>query len=296
MKIDQSTSPIVTVVVSCFNHQRYIEETLLSVLNQTYKNIELLVFDDGSTDDSVSIIAALSKIHSFSFYPQANLGLSTTLDNALILSKGKYFVPFGSDDVMFLDRIEKQVQYMEDHPSSGVCGGNIIKIDELGYGLTRQKSHPASVNDFYDIFLNTGIGLPAPTLFFLSSSLKAVGGFSNEIQLEDLYIQLKLTQAGFTADGLNDMLAYYRIHPDNNYKKLSTMFENVLLTYAHFKEDPSYEKVIYAYHNKMLLRAAGPDKKLAWRIFCAIPYRHFNLKTLKGIRRFFCKGHFTKKS
>jgi len=285
----QSSSPIVTIAISCYNHQTYIEETLLSALNQTYKNIELLVFDDGSVDDSVEIISALSKKYNFSFYPQANLGLSSTLNKALLLAKGKYFVPFGSDDVMFLDRIEKQVKYMEDHPSSGVCGGNIIKIDEIGNGLTRQKSHPASVNNFYDIFLNTGIGLPAPTLFFLTSSLRAVGGFSTEIQLEDLYIQLKLTQAGFTADGLNDMLAYYRIHPDNNYKKLGTMFKNVLLTYAHFKEDPHYEDVVFAYHNKMLLRAAGTEKILACHILWAIPLRYYTFKTLKGIRRIFCK-------
>ena len=65
-------SPLVSVIVSCYNHEKYIEECILSILNQDYKNIELLVVDDGSSDTSVDIINRLKEKHGFYFLAQKN--------------------------------------------------------------------------------------------------------------------------------------------------------------------------------------------------------------------------------
>ena len=77
------TNPLVSVVVSCYNHENYIKESLLSVLNQTYQNIELIVFDDGSIDNSADIIEALSKEYDFFFQRQENIGLTATSNKAI---------------------------------------------------------------------------------------------------------------------------------------------------------------------------------------------------------------------
>lgn len=75
--------PIVTVIIASYNHGRYIEESILSVLNQTYSNIELLVVDDGSSDESVERINALQAQHGFDFRVQQNQGLTNTLNGAI---------------------------------------------------------------------------------------------------------------------------------------------------------------------------------------------------------------------
>ncbi len=283
--------PLVTIAISCYNHERYIEESLLSAIKQTYKNIELLVFDDGSTDDSVSKINALKKKYSFTFQAQKNKGLSQTLNTALSISKGKYFVPFGSDDKMLPDRIEKQVAYMAQHSNTAICGGNILKIDDNGTIVANQKINPPATQCFYDLFLNRGPGIPAPTMFFRTENLKSIGGFNPNIPLEDLYVQLKLTHKGYTADVMNDVLAYYRIHPDNTYKNLEYMLNNVLKTYECFKDDPYYEQAKYKFLNGMLLRTAKRNTKLAIQVLSMIPFRHYNNKTWRALPKLiFSKG------
>jgi len=106
--------PLVSVIVSCYNHAPYIEECLLSILHQSYPNIELLVVDDGSDDGSVEIIKKLNTKYAFDFRAQANQGLVNTLNDCIARSRGSLVAPFGSDDVMLPERIKIQVEYMQD--------------------------------------------------------------------------------------------------------------------------------------------------------------------------------------
>ena len=83
--------PLVSVVVPCYNHEKYVKETIESIVNQTYKNIELIVIDDGSKDNSVKVIQELADKYGFTFIHRPNKGLSATLNEGIRLSKGKYF-------------------------------------------------------------------------------------------------------------------------------------------------------------------------------------------------------------
>ncbi|HCL51805.1 MAG TPA: glycosyl transferase, partial [Pseudomonas sp.] len=91
---------LVTVIIASYNHGPYIEQSILSVLNQTYPHIELLVVDDGSTDDSVERIERLQAQHGFDFRVQRNKGLTHTLNEAIARARGTLIAPFGSDDNM----------------------------------------------------------------------------------------------------------------------------------------------------------------------------------------------------
>ena len=278
-----SSQPLVSVIIASYNHQNYIEESILSVLQQSYKNIELTVVDDGSTDDSVELIQALADEHDFEFKSQANSGLSATLNKVLAKARGQYFVPFGSDDIMMPDRIQKQVAYMEANPYLGLCGGNILRMDAKGETLKKQKNSPGAELDFQDVLLDNKPGLPAPTLFFRKSVLDEVGGFDPTIRLEDLYIQLSIARKGYKLGFLSDILSYYRVHPKNTYKDLRFMHDNVLETYARFSDDPSYDVVKKRFLNSLLLKAASTDKKYGWQVLKEIPFKAFNLKTIRGI-------------
>ena len=106
--------PLVSVIVPCYNHEKYVEETIESIVNQTYENIELIVIDDGSKDASPQIIEELSKKYNFKFIHRSNKGLSATLNEGIRLSQGKYISVCASDDKLKLDKIEKQVKFMEE--------------------------------------------------------------------------------------------------------------------------------------------------------------------------------------
>ena len=96
-------SPLVSVIISCFNHQDFIHPCIESVVRQTYTNFELIVFDDGSSDNSPVILEQLSRQYGFYFQAHENIGLSKTLNKALAMAKGKYVSPLGSDDMLLLD-------------------------------------------------------------------------------------------------------------------------------------------------------------------------------------------------
>lgn len=277
--------PLVSVVIASYNHAPYIEASIKSVLQQTYTNIELLVVDDGSRDDSVERILRLQAEYGFDFRPQENRGLSRTLNETIARARGVLIAPLGSDDIMLPDRLAKQVAYLEGKPEVGICAGNVQEIDETGKPLKTPKILPKRRLDFADIFLDRKPGAPAPTLLFRREALEQVGGFDSEIRLEDLLIALKITHSGYYLDILPDVLAQYRVHPTNTYKNYRFMTENILKSYAKFSDHPAYPEVCARFRNSMLLKCARTDRELAWSLLRDIPAEYWNGKTFRSLLR-----------
>lgn len=285
-----SEKPLVSVIIASYNHAPYIEQSIESVLAQTYPHIELLVVDDGSKDDSVARIERLQKKHGFDFVVQQNKGLSRTLNESIARAKGMLIAPFGSDDIMLAERIALQVAYLQDKPEVGICAGQIEIIDPQGRPIERRNRHLGATHavkrfDFEAIFRGAEGGPKAPTLLFRREALERVGGFDPQIRLEDLLIELKITHAGYYIDVLGDVLAKYRVHESNTYKNHRFMVENVLKSYAQFADHPAYAEVCAGFRNSMLLKCARSDRALAWELLGDIPARYWNRKTLRGVLR-----------
>ncbi len=284
------SQPLVTVIIASYNHAPYIEQSIQSVLDQTYPNIELLVIDDGSPDDSVERIQRLQHAHGFDFRVQQNQGLTNTLNGAIARAKGSLIVPFGSDDIMMPDRIAVQVAYMDGKPEVGICAGNIELIDAEGnlFPEKRQRRDvPFRRLDFEDMFLERKPYPPAPTLMIRREALDKVGGFDPQIRLEDLYIELKVTHAGYFIDGLNVVMARYRKHATNSYKNHRFMIDSILKTYALFSDHPLYDQVRYKFLNSMFLKTANRNRALARELLAQIPFRHWTGKTWRGLGRLY---------
>jgi len=286
----KDNQPLVTVIIASYNHGPYIEQSILSVLNQTYPNIELLVVDDGSSDDSVERIRRLQNEYMFDFQVQQNQGLTRTLNGAIARSKGSLIAPFGSDDVMLPDRIATQVDYMDGKPEVGICAGNIELIDaegELFPEKHQRRDVPFRRMDFDDVFLERKPYPPAPTLLIRREALDKVGGFDLNIRLEDLLIELKITRAGYFIDGLSVLMARYRKHATNSYKNHRFMIDNILRSYALFSDHPRYDEVRYKFLNSMFLKTANRDRVLARELLKQIPLKAWTRKTLRGLSRFY---------
>ncbi|PKI20753.1 glycosyltransferase [Pseudomonas monteilii] len=284
-----AVNTLVTVVIASYNHARYIEASINSVINQTYKNIELLVIDDGSQDDSSIVLKRLQEQHGFDLRFQANQGLARTLNDAIARAKGSLIVPFGSDDIMLPHRIATQVEYMKDKPEVGICSANIETIDQdgnvMGAREQRNRNLPFRRLDFDDLFLDRKPGPMAATLMLRREALEKVGGFNADIRLEDVYIELTIAHAGYFIDVLGEVLAQYRDHPTNTFKNGRFMVDNVLRTLAVFSDHPQYEQVCMKFRNSMVLKYANRDKALSREILSEIPLRYWNKKTLRGMWR-----------
>jgi len=133
--------PLVSVVLPVYNGAAYLREAIDSILAQTYSTFELIIINDGSKDDSASIIAQFDdpRIRTFS---QANQGLAATLNRGIGLAQGAYIARQDQDDISLPQRLEKQVAFLQAHPEHGMVGSWAgIMVGERG--TTRAHRHPA---------------------------------------------------------------------------------------------------------------------------------------------------------
>ena len=119
-----SQEPLVSVLIPCYNCEKYVEEAVMSIIEQSYSNLEILVIDDGSTDNTGSILQELAQKDSRIRYikNETNLKLIRTLNKGIDLCRGKYIARMDADDISLPTRIVKQVNFLEKHPDIGIVG------------------------------------------------------------------------------------------------------------------------------------------------------------------------------
>ena len=114
--------PLVSIVMAAFNAQKYIRESIDSILDQTFQKYEFIIIDDGSTDNTVEILNSYSDSRLIIIRNERNIGLAGSLNKGLDKSIGKYIARMDADDISEKNRIEKQVLTLEEHPEIGICG------------------------------------------------------------------------------------------------------------------------------------------------------------------------------
>lgn len=235
--------PLVSVIVPCYNHEKYVEKTIESIINQTYKNIELIVIDDGSKDNSPNILEKLSRQYNFYYEHQQNIGLPATLNKMIKMAKGKYISLIASDDVKTLDKIEVLVKEFEDLSDdyAVVCGGAKF-IDDNGKEIalhvngqeyrsapdvhTCMRSNFDYEKDFGEyVTLLKGNYIPVMSTLIKKEVLFKVGLYEENIRIEDWNMWLKLART-YKMKYINKTVAYYRWHENNSVK---TMGDKLLL-------------------------------------------------------------------
>lgn len=206
-------SPLVSVIIPCYNHENYVSEALESVFNQTYKNIELIVIDDGSTDNSVALVQEIQKKHLFTFIAQQNMGVCKTLNKAISLSKGEYIALLASDDYWDLSKIEKQISCLNANLDSEFCFTQAMEFDTNNRADGR--IFPKSLltgKVLNQVFLRQHV--PAGSMMFSRRLFDNLGGFDENLKEEDWdFVIRSAANTEFTA--VKEPLFYYRSHETN---------------------------------------------------------------------------------
>ena len=212
-------SPLVTVVCLCYNHGDYLREAVESVLNQTYRNIQIIIVDDASTDASAAEIRQLAKQ-----YPSVelllldqNVGNCKAFNSARNLIKGDFVIDFATDDVMTPDRIEKQVNFFTNlDESTGVVFTDAVYIDKEGkflrnhyeHLLKKKLLHQIPQGDVYrDVLAKYFIA--SPTMMMRRSVLNSLGGYDETLTYEDFDFWVRSARL-FKYAFLNDKLTKIR--------------------------------------------------------------------------------------
>ena len=139
--------PLVSIGIPVYNCEQYIELAIKSILKQTYANFELIITDDGSTDNTVEKVRKFDDPRIKLIADGKNRGISYRLNQQIDMAEGEFFVRMDGDDMMFPTRIEKQISYLLEHPNVDIVGSGAVIIDDENAILGFREGR----NDFYSV-------------------------------------------------------------------------------------------------------------------------------------------------
>jgi len=212
-------NPLVTVLMPVYNGEKYLKKSIESILNQTFKDFEFLVIDDGSTDKSVEIIKSFNDTRIRLEHNKVNLGLIKTLNNGLVLSRGKYIARMDCDDISLPKRLSAQVNFMEKHPEIGVCGSwvEVIGLEKKFINKYPQKHEEARA---YLLF-NTPLAHPAVIIRKDVLERYHLKYDENYTHAEDYELWSRIIDHTKISN-IPKVLLHYRMHPESVSKKNSS--------------------------------------------------------------------------
>jgi len=214
----ETAPPLVSVVIPCYNSARYLAETIESALAQTYPGIEVIVVDDGSTDETPKI----ARSYPVTYVYQANRGVSAARNQGIFRSQGKYVLFLDHDDRLLPEAVATGVRLLEEHPECAVAVGEHRYIGgdgtELGYSNKR-----AAGRDHYLMLLEGNFIETPCSALHRRSSFSVTGVFDESVQgAEDHELYLR-TARGSTFIGHDATVSEYRLHDSNTSRNAELM-------------------------------------------------------------------------
>lgn len=224
-------SPLVSIILPVYNAQDYLKESVDSILNQTYTNFELIILNDGSTDDSEKIISSYTDSR-IKYHFHSNKGLGATLNIGLKLSSGKYIARQDQDDISHPNRLKKQVDFLEKNESILLLGtrAKIFFTNSSNFEFHNHATRPCDLK-FDLLFDNPFVH---SSVMFRKSTIDKIGDYKIDRNLyEDYELWSRFSQVGDLAN-LPEVLVNYRHHE----KGLSSNVDN-FKKYALFDQGKS---------------------------------------------------------
>ncbi len=218
-------NPKVSVIVPIYNSERFVAQAIESVLAQTYKNFEIVVVNDGSTDRSYEKIKPYLPL--IKYIPQENKGVSSARNTGIKNSEGELIAFLDSDDIWLPEKLELQVKYLNDNPHVGLVHSNISYIDENGESYPPNPDFVTDVSGMCFKELFEGNCIATSTVLVRQACLDKVGLFAEGIPYaEDYELWMKLS-IYYPIRHINEYLIKYRVHDANasNYNFINAIFE-----------------------------------------------------------------------
>jgi len=210
-------NPLVSVIISAYNSEKYLDEAVCSAAAQTYKNLEIIIVDDGSTDDTKTIGLKLQELFAFvNYFQVAHSGLpSVTRNIGIRKSVGEFIAFLDADDMWTKSKIEIQTKYLLCHPNDVLCYSMSITFGSVNIFSPHYELLPLpwKAVKTLDELLIKGNSIPLSSVLVRSSLLKKADGFDEdpELKIEDYDLWIRL--GGFGNYGfINRIFTYYRIH------------------------------------------------------------------------------------
>lgn len=269
--------PKVSVVIPTYNYAHFVGEAIQSILNQSFRDFEIIVIDDGSTDNTAEVVSAFP----VRYYYQENQGLAAARNSGIKLTQGEYINFLDADDLLTEDTLEKGVEVLDSHPEVGFSYGQALLFDDKrGFDGVIKSSflHSSTIVDGKEqirelaLFSNR---ITISSVLARRSCIEEAGGFNVEMRrFQDHHFCIQMAKK-FPVAYIAEPLVKYRVHPEALHKNVDPyLAERVFLLIAEeIFNDPdtaSYfqpwkDQVYSHYYQKIASYAYGRDMKLARR-------------------------------
>jgi len=218
--------PLVSVIIATYNRADYVGESINSVLNQSYQNVEIVVIDDGSTDNTKNVLSQYK--NKIKYIYQENKGQAAARNNGIRESKGEFIAFLDSDDLLMPGAIELQVNALSSESNIKLAYGRIMEIDSKGRAIVthrnnqRYKSGSVYGDLLLDYFIQTS------TVMVRKECFNHIGYFDESIRgTEDWDMWLRISRH-FKVQCIDAIIAKYRVHNANSIGNIDKLFKNEL--------------------------------------------------------------------
>jgi alpha-1,6-rhamnosyltransferase len=277
-------APLVSIVASCYNMQKFVEDALKSIFAQDYPNFEVIIVNDGSSDDSLAILERLQQTYDFQLYSQPNQGVSAALNHGLRYAKGVYVATPDLDDIMLPGSVRMRAEYLDQHPNVGCVGALVSYMDSDGNTIKQQHRDRIHTYNF-DQVLRGAVVVGAPVALYRMKAMRSADFYAPKLRVQDFQMTLRIARLGYEIHELPICMSRYRRHANNLSRKYRTLLQADLEAIAPYANHPGYQSARTRLVNKALKYAVVEDKKEAWQLLRSIPWRHLNRTSFKRFKR-----------
>lgn len=267
-----NNNPIVSIICACYNQEEYIYESLESIKNQTFQNFELIIWDDASRDNSVSVIEAWIKSnpkYSVQFVKHAiNKGICASLNECFLISKGKYIQILALDDVILPFKLERHVGILEkSDKSDGLVFTDAFIMDENSkkyqnrFIAYHHNYLSLETGNYFERLLKSNF-IPAMSVLLKREIINDIGLWDEDLLFEDYDMWLRISRKyNFIFD--DKVSVAYRLHSKNTHKTISDkLLVSSFKMYLKYSDIPSIKKKLRTIieHNYIYGESRGEER------------------------------------
>ena len=218
----RKNKPKISIILPVYNTDRYLDESVQSILNQTFKDFELIIIDDSSTDNSVRIINKYLKDKRICFIQnKENKGISYNRNLGLKTSRSNFVAIADSDDINYATRLEKQYNFLQENEHISIVGSYVHLIDENGNIFELMKK-PTAPEDILAVCFFMG-PFVQPSTMFRKDRIMAIGAYREKYTVtQDIDLYFRILFSGLKGANLPIPLVKFRKHgnsTDRYYRK-----------------------------------------------------------------------------
>jgi len=246
--------PKVSVIIPAYNCASFVNETIDSILNQTYQDFEIILVDDGSTDNTKEVVRKYGD--KIKYLYQQNSGVSAARNKGIGVSRGKYIAFLDHDDLWLPERLEKQVKFLDENPEVPLVFSDSYCTDWAGSILERsfEERSPHRGSIFNELFIKNFI--PTQTVLVRKEIFNIVGNFNPQLKVvQDYDLWLRIAER-FQIDYINQPLAKHRVH-EGSFSKYNVdiwAYETFSITNRWLQKRPELKDILGRKLNQKLAK------------------------------------------